>query len=134
MESRKIAFMVAAGFIGLGLTAAAASAADAKPRASTVTVEGKRFDPQTQRRVSYADLNLAFKPQQRVLHARIVKTSNNLCEDLGYWFLAERSGCARDAIHSTDGQVAAAIQRAVDQMAGREVGPAIAISIVAGAR
>ena len=55
MNTSKIACMFAAGLLGLGLTAAA-SGADAK-RPGDVTVTAT--DPALQRRVSYADLNLA---------------------------------------------------------------------------
>lgn len=47
---------------------------------------------------------------------------------------SERSGCNSEAVHSTDDQVASAIARAKDKMAGRAVGPAFAISIHVGAR
>jgi UrcA family protein len=122
--------MAAAGFIGLGLTAAVT--ADAKPR--DIVVEGKRFDPETQRRVSYADLNLAFRPQQKVLMRRISTTARVLCDDLGYAPGRETWACTSDAVHSTDDQVAAAIERAELKMAGKPVGPAIAISMVVGSR
>ena len=130
MDSRKLACMAAAAFIGVGLTAAVT--ADAKPR--DIVVEGSKFDPGTQRRVSYADLNLAFRPQQKVLMRRISSTAHNLCGDLGYSYPSERWDCTSDAVHSTDGQVAAAIERANLKMAGKPVGPAIAISMVVGSR
>lgn len=134
MESRKVACLVAAGFLSASLTAAAASA-DAKQSRplKEVVVEGKRFDPETQRRVSYADLNLASSPDQRTLRGRISSTARGLCSDLGYGF-REDWGCRDDAIRSTDDQVALAISRAQDKLAGRAVGPAIAISMVVGAR
>ncbi len=130
MDSRKLACMAAAGFIGVGLTAAVT--ADAKPR--DIVVEGKRFDPETQRRVSYADLNLAFRPQQKVLMRRIASTANSLCGDLGFYGPSERWPCTRGAVRSTDDQVAAAIERAKLKMAGKPVGPAIAITMVVGSR
>lgn len=130
MDSRQVACMVAAGVIGVGLTAAVT--ADARPR--DVVVEGKKFDPETQRRVSYADLNLAFRPQQKVLVRRISSTAYDLCGDLGIYDFVDRRGCTHDAIDSTDDQVAAAIARAKLKMAGKPVGPAIAISMVVGSR
>ena len=132
MDTRKAACFVAAGFIGAGLTAAA-TAADAKPQ-RTVVVEGKRFDPVTQRIVSYRDLNLAFVPQQKVLLRRIRTTARSLCYDLDFSGFSENSACTRNAVHSTDNQVAAAIDQAKQRIAGRDVGPAIAISMVVGAR
>jgi UrcA family protein len=131
MDTCKTACLFAAIFIGAGITAAAA---DAKPARSDVTVEARRFDPETQRVVSYADLNLAFRPDQKVLGGRISRTAGKLCNDLGYIWLPDYSGCRSEAIHSTDDQVAAAITRAKMKMAGRSVGPAVAISMVVGAR
>lgn len=132
MDSRKLACLVAAGFIGAGLTAAAATADAKAPR--TVVVEGKRLDPETQRLVSYRDLNLAFKPHQQVLMHRIRTTAGSLCYDLDYFGWEENRICTTDAVHSTDSQVAAAIERAKQRMAGKEVGPAVAISMVVGVR
>jgi UrcA family protein len=131
MDSRKIACLFAAIFIGAGVTAAAANA---KPARSDVTVKAPRFDPETQRVVSYADLNLALRTGQKVLRGRISRTAGRLCTDLNYFSNNEYWGCRSEAIHSTDGQVAAAINRAKMKMAGKSVGPAVAISMVVGAR
>jgi UrcA family protein len=129
MDSRKLACMMAAGFVGVGLISAASSSS-AKPR--EVVVEGQRIDPALQRRVSYADLNLATRPDQRTLDRRIYRTADDLCFDLNGTYATRQ--CTSDAVHSTDDQVAAAIDRAKRQMAGLPVGPAVAISIVIGAR
>ena len=96
-----------------------------------VTVQG-RIDPTTQRTVYFGDLNLAFRPAQKVLDSRIQKSASNLCWDLNG--INEIYICTRDAVDSTDDQVAAAIGRAERQMAGLPVGPTIAISMVIGAR
>lgn len=126
MESRKLACMVAAGFIGVALTAAA-TGAQASPRDVTVTAT----DPELQRRVSYADLNLAVKPDQRVLKRRISYTASDLCFDInGY----NDNSCRDFAIDSTRDQVKRAIARAEQKMAGIAVGPPIAISMVIGVR
>ena len=129
MESRKVACLLAAGFLGVGLTTVAASA-DAKP----IVVEGERFDPELQRRVSYADLNLAVTPDQRTLRRRIQRTASGLCRDLGHANFQDHWICAGDAVHSTDKQVSFAIARAKDKLAGRAVGPSIAITMVLGSR
>lgn len=131
MNSRNIATLLAAGFIGLSLTAAAAYA---QPPIRELVVEGKRFDPETQRIVRYGDLNLALRPDQRLLMRRISATARNLCSDLGAVGFHESWTCANQAVDSTDDQVAAAISRAKDKLAGRPVGPAIAISMVVGSR
>jgi UrcA family protein len=131
MKSRKAACLLAAGFISLSLTVAAT--ADARPR-NNVVVEGERFDPETQRRVSYADLNLAFGNQQKVLKSRISRAASRLCFDLDQNGIREHGICRESAVDSTRGQVALAIQRAKDQMAGRAVGPAIAIAMAVGGR
>lgn len=132
MESRKVACLVAAGFIGFGL-AGAATQAGATPKPDA-TVQGQRFDPETQRKVSYADLNLASGPDQKVLGGRIRRTAGSLCNDLGYSANGDFFDCRSDAVHSTDDQVASAITRAKMKMAGKSVGPAVAISMVIGAR
>ena len=129
MDSRKFACVVAAGFVGVGLVSAASSST-AKPR--EVVVEGQRIDPELQRRVSYADLNLATRPGQKTLDRRIFRTAEDLCFDINGIYADWH--CTRDAVDSTDHQFAAAIDRAQRQMAGLPVGPAVAISIVIGAR
>ena len=129
MQGRSVACLLAAGFLGLGLTTVAVSA-DAKP----IVVEGDSFDPRTQRRVSYADLNLAARPDQKVFRLRLYRTAGSLCRDLGHQDLSQHSMCQEDAIRSTDAQVAIAIDRASNILAGRAVGPAIAISMVIGSR
>jgi UrcA family protein len=131
MNGRHFATLIAAGFIGLGLTAAAA---DAQTRTKDLVVEGKRFDPETQRVVHYGDLNLASLPHQKVLLRRISTTARSLCSDLGYIAFPGSWACTNQAVDSTDDQVAAAISRAQDKLAGRSVGPAIAISMVMGSR
>lgn len=128
MDTRKVACLLAASFLGVGLTAAA-TGADAKPRLGSVTVTAT--DPALQRRVSYADLNLAVKPDQRVLRTRISYTASDLCFDLNGIY---DSACRSSAIDSTRDQVKRAIFRAKQKMAGLEVGPPIAISMVIGVR
>ncbi|MCW3797271.1 UrcA family protein [Sphingomonas sp. BN140010] len=131
MESRKIACILAAGFIGLGLTASATGAFAKSPKGDVV-VEARRIDPETQRVVRYDDLNLAFRSDQKKLNGRIWHTASRLCYALNGDL--NHMGCTGDAINSTDEQVAAAIQRAKLRMAGLPVGPAVAISMVIGAR
>jgi UrcA family protein len=130
MESRSLACVIAATIIGTGLTTAATQSS-AKNGPKPVVVEGNRVDPSLQRRVSYADLDLAIRPNQRILRSRIYRTANDLCYDLsGYDF---QRACSGKAVHSTDDQVASAIERAQRKMAGLPVGPAVAISILIGA-
>lgn len=132
MESRKFACLTAAIAMGLSLVGIAGAAAAAGPLQEDVVVKGERIDPELQRRVSYADLNLAFRPGQKILASRIRGTANGLCWDLNGPFNNDR--CTIDAIGSTKVQVAAAIDRAKRQMAGLPVGPAVAISMVVGVR
>jgi UrcA family protein len=121
--------MLAAGFMCVTLVGAATNAG-AKPR--DVVVVGEKVDLELQRTVSYADLNLAFRPAQKMLGKRISDTAWHLCFDLNGPTSIE--SCAARAIQSTDLQVAAAINRAKRQMAGLPVGPAVAISMVISAR
>lgn len=128
MQDRKIACIAAAVFVGTALTFSATQAL-AGPPVGDVIVEGKKIDPELQRKVSYADLNLAFAAHQRLLDRRIHRTADSLCFDLNG---LDDDNCTSDAIDSTDDQVAAAIERAKRKMAGLPVGPAIAISMVIG--
>jgi UrcA family protein len=131
MDSRKIACLLAAGFVGVALTAATASA---QPVNRDVVIKGKPLDLETQRLVKYTDLNLAFRPDQKILLRRISATAYRLCVDLGHTQLTENLACRSGAVDSTDDQVAAAISRAKDKLAGKSVGPAVAISMVIGGR
>lgn len=124
---RNIACVAAAAFVGLGLTAAATQALAQSPQAPVV-VEGKRIDPELQRKVSYADLNLAIPQDERRLKGRIWRTASGLCFALNG--LYESGRCTRFAVASTDDQVEAAVDRAKRKMAGLPVGPAIAIAMV----
>jgi UrcA family protein len=106
----------AAALIGVTGTATYALAlAPVKP----VVVEGHRIDPATQRMVSFADLNLSLRPDQKVLNTRISRTAERLCYDLNG--SEELTSCTNDAVHSTDGQVIAAIDRANRRTAGLPV-------------
>ena len=127
MDNRKLACMVAAGFLGVTLTAGATHAF-AGPR--DIVVQGGRIDPKLQRTVSYRDLNLAERPGQKTLKHRIYRTASGLCFDLNGSYSHEQ--CTRGAVQSTNDQVAQVIDRAQRQMAGLAVGPAIAISMVIG--
>lgn len=132
MESRKVACLTAAVAMGLSLVGIAGAAAASAEPLPNVVVRGERIDPELQRRVSYADLNLAIRPGQKILASRIRNTANGLCWDLNGPYNTDR--CTIDAVNSTREQVAAAIDRAKRQMAGLPVGPAVAISMVIGAR
>ncbi|GAA4031892.1 hypothetical protein GCM10022281_09410 [Sphingomonas rosea] len=130
MDRRKLVCLTTAIAMGISLVGATAMAA-ADPL-QDVVVRGQKIDPALQRTVSYDDLNIAFAPGQRELSSRIRKTADGLCWDLnGDYYLRQ---CTDDAVRSTDEQFAAAVTRAQRQMAGLPVGPAVAISMVIGAR
>jgi len=131
MNGRNTASLCAAVVIGLGLTAVAANA---RPPARDVVVEGKRLDPQTQRVISHGDLNLAVRRDQRMLLHRISTSARDLCYDLDHWEFGANRACTYDATRSTDDQVAAAIERAKRKMAGEVVGPEIAIAVAISGR
>lgn len=130
MNTRNIACIAAAVFIGGSLTASATHAFAASP--SEVLVQAQRLDPLLQRRVSYADLNLAVRPDRTILRQRITRTAGKLCFDLNGD--GDVSECRTFAVDSTRGQFAAAVARAERRMAGLPVGPAVSISIVISAR
>jgi UrcA family protein len=129
MNVQNLTCFAAAVVIGIGLIGTASNAKAAG--GDEVIVEGSRFDPELQRRVTYADLNLALSPDQKTLKRRIATTAGNLCLDLSPYVDWH---CVPDAVHSTDQQVDLAIERAHRQMAGLPVGPALAISMVVGSR
>lgn len=126
MDNRKIACLLAAGFLSATL-AAGATSAFAGPR--DVLVEGRQISPEMQRTVSYRDLNLAERVGQKTLKKRIFRTASRLCFDLNGQFL---EGCTRGAVRSTDGQVELAIDRAKREYAGLSVGPPVVIGMVIG--
>lgn len=128
MQQRSLACAIAASFLGLALCASATKAL-AGPPAQDVVVEGKRFDPDTQRIVSYADLNLAIGKDRRTLDHRIYRTADSLCFDMNGF---DSWDCTRSAVRSTDDQVAAAIARAYRKIAGLPTGPALKITMVIG--
>lgn len=130
MNSRKTACLFTA--IAMGVSLIGIAGASAAPPLQNVVVEAERIDPSLQRRVSYRDLNLAFAPDQRILKKRILHTASGLCWDLNGRYGVDE--CTDLAVRSTDDQVAEAIVRAKRQMAGLPVGPAIAITMVIGAR
>lgn len=126
MANRNVACLIAAGLLGTGLTAAATGL---KAQATQVTVLAT--DPALQRRVSYADLNLAVKPDQRVLRHRIFKTAGELCIAINDQL---DDDCRNFAVRGTRAQVKRAIIRAEQKLAGVAVGAPIAISMVIGIR
>ena len=126
MKNRKFACLVAACFLSVTLTASA-TGAFAKPPEILVKAP---IDPELQRTVSYRDLNLAERSDQKTLNHRIYRTASNLCFDLNGSDVSRV--CTRDAVNSTDDQVAQAIDRAERQLAGLAVGPAVAVSMVIG--
>lgn len=125
MNTRKIACITAAVFVGGGLTASATHVFAASP--TTIVVAAKPVDPALQRRVSFADLNLAVRPDQAILKRRIWATAGGLCLDLNG--PEDASVCRRFAVNSTRGQFAAAVHRAERVTAGLPVGPAASISM-----
>src|SRR5690349_16186251 len=113
MNSRSIASLCAAGFVAVALVASASGAKAYRPNGDlAVKASPHRLD--TERRVSFADLNLAYRPGQRVLQGRIWRTANDLCDDLNGPYGTQE--CVTFALDSTHDQVAAAIERAQRQM------------------
>lgn len=131
MDVRKLACIAAAGFIGtMVVSASTSSPAYSKPNVNReVVVTGERIDPALQRRVSYKDLNLAFPAAQKTLKGRIIHTASNLCFEINNG-IDEFGDCTNYAVRGTRPQVAAAIERAKLRMAGKTVGPDLAISMV----
>lgn len=125
MQKRTIPCLIAASFLGVTLTFGASHALAAEPPLDVV-IEAKKFDPDTQRTVTYKDLNLTVRADRRALNGRIFRTARELCTAMNGW---ESSDCTNFAVRSTDDQVQAAIDRAYRKLAGLPVGPAVRISM-----
>ena len=121
---------------GALLITATATPGLSKPRNGDVVVTGPKFDPVTQRRVPYGDLNLAIRADQKQLRGRIFNAANDICGPaLGYDLRDHlQENCVNDAVDSTRSQVSRAIRRAKLQMAGHAVGPPVAIAMAVGVR
>lgn len=110
------------------LIAASASAAQDTP----VVIYGEPENVRTER-VTYADLDLAERRDQRRLNVRVAGAVKRVClyennrsglQDLGYY------GCADDAWDGARPQIAQAVQRATDlAMRGQSSIAATAITI-----
>ncbi len=101
-------------------------------RNNPVVVTAPRSDL-PQRRVSYADLNLAALDGQRVLHTRLDSAIDGVCTDGG--FPSNELGFVECRLHAWSGtrsQVGNAIQRATEiATTGHSALPIVAIAIVA---
>ena len=130
MESGKFAEIAAVSLASLmAVSAATSSAAHVKPdQFSPVVVTGARIDPALQRQISYVDLNLNLPAAQKLLRWRISRTAANLCFEINNDFDPD-SECRKFAIRGTRPQVTAAIERAKLRIAGKAVGPDLAISM-----
>ena len=115
MDARKISCLCAAGLIG-SLLITAASAAEPRQSRPDLVVKAPRIDAATQRKVSYADLNLALQPGQKVLKHRIFVAANGICNSINSNYTAV-GDCLRFAVDKTRPQVKAAIRRAELRMA-----------------
>lgn len=116
MDGRNIACVAAAAFVGTMLLASTASPAFSQPPpgSSPVTVEAPRvFDPETQRVVSYADLNLANSSGQVALEYRVRAAAHSLCPDFitSDW----HDGAARRCFDATMSNALPAMRSAISQ-------------------
>lgn len=129
MDARKIACITAASFIGTMMISAVTSPVNAQNPNRELVVTGERIDPNLQRRVSYRDLNLVFPLAQKTLKSRISRTASGLCYEINDG-QDDFGACRSFAVRGTRPQVDAAIERAHLRMAGKAVGPDLAITMV----
>jgi UrcA family protein len=127
MARPKLAFMVAATFIGSIMASSATAPALGQP---PVVVKGHTFyDPENQRVVWYGDLNLASVSEQQKLLHRVRYAVNDLCDRDPTWIKDIDRPCSKAAWDTANPQIASVVQMA---RAGGNVSTAAAISIVAG--
>lgn len=111
---RKVACIVAAGFLVSELGAVAAFAQEP-------VVYGRRDENVEVRRVSYADLNLAKAAGQKTLMRRVDQAVNSICDanhgtsNLQFDMYDRR--CSKEAWGSANPQIAQAISRAEQGLA-----------------
>ena len=127
MDIRKATCAAAAGFITLTLVGAAIHPAQAAPRGEVV-VSAYRVDTALQRVVSYADLNLRARDDQRILGRRIEGAANSICKSVNTDHDSQ-SMCFTFAAREVKPQVMRAIERAEMIAEGKAVGPPVAISL-----
>jgi UrcA family protein len=119
----------ASAALAMSLCATAAVAAD------RVTVTAKPTDF-LEERVSYADLNLAVAPGQRVLQQRVRKAAHTVCQphQLGDLFGFDYRHCRNQALEKVKPQMDLAFRRAMEiATRGSSSIPPVAIAVVAGA-
>jgi UrcA family protein len=135
MNNRHFSCVATAGFLGIFQIALTPNPAFSNPRPGDVVVTGARLKPVTMRHVSYDDLNLAQRTDQKQLRGRIHYAADDLCGPaLGYEIRDHQQRlCVERAETGTHLQVYRAIKRAKLQLAGQAVGPAVAILIAAHA-
>jgi len=113
MNVRKFTCMTAATIVGLSLSFGATSPVHS---AQPVVVEGQRyFDPEIQRVVHYADLNLSDASGQKLLIRRVDYAVNDLCAGNQSWRPLEANlairQCSKSAWASANPQITAAFER-----------------------
>lgn len=125
MDIRKAACTVAAGFLAVMVVGAAIQPADARRHRDLVVTAN---DPALVRRVSYVDLNLRMRPDQRQLYHRVDAAADEICTSVNFTRDAQ-TDCFSFATLEARPQIRRAIERAELIAEGRPVGPPIAISL-----
>jgi UrcA family protein len=126
--------MFAAASTAVVIIGGAATAALAQHQ-TTTTVVGERPSEYTRTvRVSYADLNLAAVPDQRILNRRVGGAARDVCGPNDAASLSDHgfADCVSGAWSGARPQIAMAIQRASEiAQTGTSSIPMVAIAIVA---
>ena len=107
------------------LVGAATQPAEARQHREVVVTAA---DPTLVRRVSYADLNLRVRPDQRQLRLRVDAAANDICNSVNDTPDSQR-GCFDFATMGARPQIRRAIERAELIAEGKPVGPPIAIAL-----
>ncbi|MFL6733339.1 MAG: UrcA family protein [Sphingomicrobium sp.] len=136
MDARKTACLAASACVGILLVSVAAGPALGVPTSSPEIVVKPSAD-YARKWVSYSDLSLVNRADQRTLRTRISAAADEVCGPaLGYSRFHDepQQYCVFDAVDAARPQLAKAIERAKLQATGIAVGPPVAITIIAGGR
>lgn len=125
MEILRAASTAAAGFISVMVVGVATHPADAKTHRDVVVTA---VDPVLVRRVTYGDLNLRMRPDQRQLSRRVYEAADDICNSVNKK-KENQLECFAFAMQGARPQVRRAIKRAELIAEGKPVGPPLVISL-----
>lgn len=125
MNIRKVACAAAAGFITVMAFGAATQPAHARSHREVVVTAA---DPALVRRVSYSDLNLRMRPDQRQLDHRVDAAADDICTSVNETWNSQHD-CFNFATQGAKPQIRRAIERAELIAEGKPGGSPVVISL-----